>query len=184
MLTLSQIHPIPPYGDATVFEQVLNRTVELGLYLIYDMRSCVDGIRWVPSLPHYFFVFRNYQNLTAVAQQVGAYGSLPNLLLWETAHEPDGNSDPFDAARNTYDLIYEMDGYHPVSIVLNCQVKRHINLLRVLMTNSTLNAGLQLCALRGGCRYRARGRIPCRDKCNLLACVAYRVYIQFWTLRV
>ncbi|KAF9238634.1 hypothetical protein BU15DRAFT_88279 [Melanogaster broomeanus] len=89
------IHPIPPYDNAT------NRRA--GLYLIFDMRS-------------------NYQNLTAVAQQVQAYSSLPNLLLWETAHEPDGNSDPFTAARDTYDLIYQMDGYHPVSIVLNCEI--------------------------------------------------------------
>ena len=37
----SQIHPIPPYDNATVFEEVLNKTVELGLYLIYDMRLCV-----------------------------------------------------------------------------------------------------------------------------------------------
>ncbi|KAF8440010.1 hypothetical protein L210DRAFT_857297 [Boletus edulis BED1] len=96
------IHPIPPYDNATLFEQLLNRTVELGLYLIYDMRS-------------------NYQNLTAVTQQVQAYSSLPNLLLWETAHEPDGSADPFSAARSTYDLIYEMDGYHPISIVLNCE---------------------------------------------------------------
>ncbi|KIJ18323.1 hypothetical protein PAXINDRAFT_167512 [Paxillus involutus ATCC 200175] len=96
------IHPIPPYDNATIFQEVLDKTVELGLYIIYDMRT-------------------NYQNLTAVAQQVLAYSSLPNLLLWETAHEPDGNSDPFTAARNTYDLIYQLDGYHPVSIVLNCQ---------------------------------------------------------------
>ncbi|KAF8125647.1 hypothetical protein EV363DRAFT_1402396 [Boletus edulis] len=96
------IHPVPPYDNATLFEQLLNRTVELGLYLIYDMRS-------------------NYQNLTAVTQQVQAYSSLPNLLLWETAHEPDGSADPFGAARSTYDLIYEMDGYHPISIVLNCE---------------------------------------------------------------
>src|SRR5882757_2800819 len=64
---------------------------------------------------------RNYQNLTAVAQQVTTYASIPNLLNWETAHEPDGNSDPQDAAGDAYDTIYEMDGYHPVSIVLNCQ---------------------------------------------------------------
>jgi hypothetical protein len=67
------------------------------------------------------FLFRNYKNLSAVAQQVNTYASIPNLLNWETAHEPDGNSDPQDAAQATYDLIYEMDGYHPISIVLNCQ---------------------------------------------------------------
>ncbi|KAG1816674.1 uncharacterized protein BJ212DRAFT_1480546 [Suillus subaureus] len=96
------IHPIPPYSNLTIFEEVINKTISAGMYIVYDMRS-------------------NYQNLTAVAQQVEAYASIPNLLNWETAHEPDGNSDPLGAAQSTYDLIYEIDGYHPVSIVLNCE---------------------------------------------------------------
>ncbi|KAG6377717.1 hypothetical protein JVT61DRAFT_14488 [Boletus reticuloceps] len=128
------IHPIPPYDNATLFEQVLNRTVELGLYLIYDMRS-------------------DYRNLTAVTQQVQAYSSLPNLLLWETAHEPDGNADPFGAARSTYDLIYEMDGYHPISIVLNCEVKCCIAVLRRVQISCskthTLSALMRLSRLYG-----------------------------------
>jgi hypothetical protein len=95
------IHAIPPYDNATLFQQVLDKTLELGLYFVYDLRS-------------------SYQNLTALAQLVETYSSLPNLLLWETAHEPDGNEDPVDAARTAYDLIYQLDGYHPVSIVLNC----------------------------------------------------------------
>ncbi|KAG1771306.1 hypothetical protein EDD22DRAFT_864291, partial [Suillus occidentalis] len=96
------LHPIPPYDNLTIFQQVINKTISAGMYIVYDMRS-------------------NYKNLTAVAQQVATYASIPNLLNWETAHEPDGNSDPQDAAQATYDLIYEMDGYHPISIVLNCQ---------------------------------------------------------------
>ncbi|KAG2360992.1 hypothetical protein BDR07DRAFT_1610424 [Suillus spraguei] len=78
------LHPIPPYDNLTIFEEVINKTISAGMYIVYDMRS-------------------NYQNLTAVAEQ------------------PDGNSDPLDAAQLTYDLIYQIDGYHPVSIVLNCQ---------------------------------------------------------------
>jgi hypothetical protein len=51
-LTISQIHAIPPYDNATLFEQVLNKTVELGLYFIYDLRTCVVGLsaQRVPSL--------------------------------------------------------------------------------------------------------------------------------------
>ncbi|KIM61882.1 hypothetical protein SCLCIDRAFT_25538 [Scleroderma citrinum Foug A] len=96
-VSFTTIHPIPPYDNLTIFEQVINRTVELGLYLIFDMP---------------------YQNMMAI---VDTYKSLPNLLIWETVHEPDGNSDPFNAAQNTYDLIYQMDGYHPVSTVLDCE---------------------------------------------------------------
>ncbi|KAG2757736.1 hypothetical protein P692DRAFT_20813807 [Suillus brevipes Sb2] len=96
------LHPIPPYDNLTIFQEVVNKTVSAGMYIVYDMRS-------------------NYQNLTAVTQQVKTYASIPNLLNWETAHEPDGNSDPQSAAQSTYDLIYQLDGYHPISIVLNCE---------------------------------------------------------------
>jgi hypothetical protein len=89
------------------------------MYIVYDMRSYVTFCHLLVSSlisPH-----RYYKNLTAVAQLVNTYASLPNLLNWETAHEPDGNSDPQNAAKQAYDLIYQMDGYHPISIVLNCQ---------------------------------------------------------------
>ncbi|KAJ8594157.1 hypothetical protein M405DRAFT_785019 [Rhizopogon salebrosus TDB-379] len=96
------LHAIPPYDNLTSFQAVIEKAASSGMYIVYDMRS-------------------NYKNLTAVAQQVNAYVSIPNLLNWETAHEPDGNADPHNATELAYDLIYQMDGYHPVSIVLNCQ---------------------------------------------------------------
>ena len=75
---------------------------QVGLYLMYDMRF-------------------TYMNSTSVAEQVNAIKSRPNLLLWYTGDEPDGTSDPLNATTITYDLIYSLDGYHPVSLVLNCQ---------------------------------------------------------------
>ncbi|OAX42413.1 hypothetical protein K503DRAFT_779911 [Rhizopogon vinicolor AM-OR11-026] len=96
------LHAYPPYDNLTAFQMVIDKASSSGMYIVYDMRS-------------------NYKNLTAVAQQVNTYASIPNLLNWETAHEPDGNSDPHNATWMTYDLIYQMDGYHPISIVLNCQ---------------------------------------------------------------
>ena len=47
--------------------------------------------------------------------------SRKSLLLWYTADEPDGLGDPFDEATLAYDKMYRIDGYHPVSSVLNCQ---------------------------------------------------------------
>ncbi|KAF8839352.1 hypothetical protein BDN67DRAFT_780532 [Paxillus ammoniavirescens] len=45
----------------------------------------------------------------------------PNLL-WYTADKPDGISEPLNATTITYDPIYNLDIYHPVSLlVLNCQ---------------------------------------------------------------
>lgn len=62
-------------------------------------------------------------NSTAVTEQVNAVKSRSNLLLWYTGDEPDGPSDPFNASTSSYSLIKSLDGggYHPVSLVLNCQ---------------------------------------------------------------
>ncbi len=62
-----------------------------------------------------------YQNATSVTEQVQMIQSYKNLLLWYTGDEPDGTSDPLNATKIAYDLIYSLDGYHPVSLVLNCQ---------------------------------------------------------------
>lgn len=62
-------------------------------------------------------------NSTAVTEQVNAIKTRKNLLLWYTGDEPDGPSDPFNASTGSYSLIKSLDGggYHPVSLVLNCQ---------------------------------------------------------------
>ena len=87
----------------TLFGQVVDRMQEVGMYLMYDMR-------WT------------YMNSTSVTEQVNALKDRPNLLLlWYSGDEPDGTSDPLDATMKAYDLIYSLDGYHPISLVLNCQ---------------------------------------------------------------
>ncbi|KAG6853847.1 hypothetical protein C0991_000841 [Blastosporella zonata] len=90
--------------------QVLDEMQEAGLYLMYDMRN-------------------TYQNNTAVTEQVNRIKSRPNLLLWYTADEPDGTSDPLNATSISSNLIASLDGgdgqggagYHPISLVLNCE---------------------------------------------------------------
>jgi hypothetical protein len=62
----------------------------------------------------------SYQDLISVSAQVKSLKHRKNLLLWYTADEPDGPGDPPAATRAAYDLIHELDGYHPVSIALNC----------------------------------------------------------------
>ncbi|ORY56808.1 hypothetical protein BCR35DRAFT_296149 [Leucosporidium creatinivorum] len=94
-------HPVPTFDNLTALDLVLDRAEELGLWLMYDMR-------W------------SYMDLDSVRKQVELIRRRKNLLLWYTADEPDGPSDPLDAPRLTYDLIQELDGYHPVSLVLNC----------------------------------------------------------------
>jgi hypothetical protein len=68
-------------------------------------------------------------NTSAVMTQVNHVKHRPNLLLWYTADEPDGTSDPLDATLKASNLITSLDGgdgnggagYHPISLVLNCE---------------------------------------------------------------
>ncbi|KIP02361.1 hypothetical protein PHLGIDRAFT_130785 [Phlebiopsis gigantea 11061_1 CR5-6] len=96
------VHPIPTFDNLTALDLVLDRMQELGLYLMYDMR-------WT------------YMNDTSLTEEVNRIKNRPNLLLWYTGDEPDGTSDPLNATSHAYDLIYSLDGYHPVSLVLNCE---------------------------------------------------------------
>ncbi|KAI0791029.1 hypothetical protein C8Q75DRAFT_732642 [Abortiporus biennis] len=96
------VHPIPTFDNLTALDLVLDRMQELGLYLMYDMR-------WT------------YLNLTGVQEEVNRVKDRPNLLLWYTGDEPDGWGDPLNGTSLAYDLIYSLDGYHPVSLVLNCE---------------------------------------------------------------
>lgn len=43
-----------------------------------------------------------------------------NLLAWYTADEPDGPTDPPRLVEEAYRTISNLDGYHPVSLALNC----------------------------------------------------------------
>ena len=68
-------------------------------------------------------------NASAVISQVNHIKHRPNLLVWYTADEPDGTSDPLDATLKASNLITSLDGgdgnggagYHPISLVLNCE---------------------------------------------------------------
>ncbi|KAJ7704390.1 hypothetical protein B0H17DRAFT_1039508 [Mycena rosella] len=95
------VHPVPTFGNLDALEKVLDHMEELGLYLVYDMRH-------------------TYTDLEVLTAEVNMIKGRPNLLLWYTADEPDGTSAPLAAPRRAYDAIYALDGYHPVSIALNC----------------------------------------------------------------
>ena len=62
-----------------------------------------------------------YQNSASVTDEVNRIKDSPALLLWYTGDEPDGTSDPFSSTSNAYSLINSLDGYHPISLVLNCE---------------------------------------------------------------
>ncbi|PFH50013.1 hypothetical protein AMATHDRAFT_62037 [Amanita thiersii Skay4041] len=104
------VHPVPTFSSQQALDEVLDKMQAAGLYLMYDMRG-------------------TYMNSASVKKQVNSIKARPNLLLWYTADEPDGTSDPLDATLTASNLITSLDGgdgrggagYHPVSLVLNCQ---------------------------------------------------------------
>ncbi|KAJ5802930.1 uncharacterized protein N7503_005380 [Penicillium pulvis] len=101
------IHIVPNAGLAneafnfTELSLFLDKMDEVGLWLMYDMR-------WT------------YKNLTSVREQVDILKDHKSMLLWYTGDEPDGQGDPLNATRITYDLLKSIDPYHPVSLCLNC----------------------------------------------------------------
>lgn len=110
-LGMNLVHPVPPGGfrpytfdeEATdQFEEYLSTAESLGLYVQYDMRN-------------------SYKNLSSVQYQVEYLRNRSNILIWYTGDEPDGAGDPLNATGLAYQQIYESDGYHPVSLVLNCE---------------------------------------------------------------
>lgn len=99
---------IVPTGDLSdtpfpwdVLEPYINHADELGLYLQYD-------VRW------------DYTNLSTMTSQISHLHSHPSILLWYTADEPDGKSDPLNSTLIAYNTIRALDPYHPVSLALNC----------------------------------------------------------------
>jgi hypothetical protein len=101
---------------------MLDRMDDLGLYLMYEMQTYVENIRGHNNVRRRMFgSHRSYKNLTGVEEEVSRLQSRKSLLLWYTADEPDGSGGPFDLVSLAYDKVYDVDGYHPVSLVLNCQ---------------------------------------------------------------
>ncbi|TVY56055.1 hypothetical protein LCER1_G002555 [Lachnellula cervina] len=92
----SQSYPTPTLATYWDLMDTLN------LFNIYDMR----------------FAFQNH---TRISEQVALWQNRSSLLMWYTADEPDGWSYPLNSTKVAYDQLKELDPYHPVSLVLNCQ---------------------------------------------------------------
>lgn len=99
------IHAVPPGGwesfDSALLEKFLTVCDELELYVMYDMRH-------------------TYLNLSSISWQLPRLQTHPSLLLYYTGDEPDGWTDPLNGTILAYNRIYEIDPYHPTSLVLNC----------------------------------------------------------------
>ncbi|EIN14572.1 hypothetical protein PUNSTDRAFT_49317 [Punctularia strigosozonata HHB-11173 SS5] len=98
---LNTIHLIPPYDNLTALQSILDKADSAGISYMADFRDI-------------------YQNLSAVSPFVELFRKRKGLLAWYTNDEPDGPGDDPAATTAAYEFLYSNDGYHPVSLVLNC----------------------------------------------------------------
>ncbi|KAK3327262.1 hypothetical protein B0T19DRAFT_157763 [Cercophora scortea] len=77
----------------------------------------MDGI----NLKFMYDLREGYKNLTHVREQALAARDAEAIFAYWSADEPDGWQDPFAQPVAAYDLLHELDPYHPVAVVLNCQ---------------------------------------------------------------
>lgn len=102
---LIHIVPTGTLGDTPFpwdqFEPYLDRASELELWLQYD-------VLWTPD------------NVTSMIEQVTRLRTHPSILSWYQSDEPDGKSNPLNSTGIAYDIIKELDPYHPSSLALNC----------------------------------------------------------------
>ncbi|KAG5220367.1 peptidase A1 family [Salix suchowensis] len=116
-------------------------------------------------------------NATSVTAQVNDIKSRPNMLLWYTADEPDGTSDPLSATADSYDLITSLDGGPlPLQQRQGDRVPPHLT-------------RAQLRKLRVHCVYVGSGHCHAgylhdRQQCNVLFSMAYTLYPRLRRLRV
>lgn len=95
------VNPVVDFADTDI-AYTLDEMDGVNLLFQYDMRN-------------------SYQNLSSVRQQIPLVKDHPSLLTYYTADEPDGWGYTFESCTDAYNLLADMDKYHPTALVLNCQ---------------------------------------------------------------
>ena len=99
------LHIIPDVGEGYSWPELsrwLDEAERLDLWIMFDMRH-------------------QYQDPAWISRIVPMIAKRPNMLLWYTSDEPDGNEEPFLAPQRAYKQIKDLDPYHPISLCLNCE---------------------------------------------------------------
>lgn len=94
--------------------EFMDRCAELGLKVNYNLCSVAGG--GGVSSSHGKASTRE-EKMKLLRREVERMRSHPALLAWYIADEPEGQGVPADSLKDVYDLIKELDPYHPVTIV-------------------------------------------------------------------
>lgn len=109
---------IGPYQDNlpasyATRKSYMDRCAQLGVKVQYGLNSLVgSGHNGEKGLDK-----SDQEKLALLKQEVLAFRDHPALLSWYINDEPDGQGRPPKVLEEAYQLIHELDPYHPVSIV-------------------------------------------------------------------
>ncbi|WP_158798346.1 carbohydrate binding domain-containing protein [Pedobacter sp. L105] len=94
-------------------KKYMDRCAQLGVKVQYGVNSLVgSGHNGEKGLDK-----SDQEKLALLKQEVLAFRDHPALLSWYINDEPDGQGRPPKVLEEAYQLIHELDPYHPVSIV-------------------------------------------------------------------
>lgn len=127
--------PLIPHGFFASYDNFLrepNATSLIQSYANYGLNAMTPLTTYTDSAPKFAYmdainlkVMYNlreiYKNSSAVRSNVLSARDSDSLFAYWSTDEPDGWQDPFHYPRDAYTLIKDLDPYHPVAIVLNCQ---------------------------------------------------------------
>ncbi|KAG9292507.1 hypothetical protein G9A89_001580 [Geosiphon pyriformis] len=99
------INPDPTYTDLSAVDKMFQAADALGgIYIQLSFRY-------------------SFTDIQKVVSQVNQFKKYSSLLTWYTADEPDGEQFTDSSAElNAYNAIKAADPYHPVALVLNCEL--------------------------------------------------------------
>ncbi|UII28647.1 carbohydrate binding domain-containing protein [Fulvivirga maritima] len=91
----------------------MDRCAELGIKVQYAVNSLIgSGHNGAPGLD-----MPKEEKIALLKSEIGTFKDHPALLSWYINDEPDGQGRPASILEEAYDVIHEVDPYHPVSIV-------------------------------------------------------------------
>ncbi|KAK3673289.1 hypothetical protein LTR78_006834 [Recurvomyces mirabilis] len=102
-LGFNAINPVCSFLDGDL-DNVFNWMDQLDLWYQYDMRH----------------IFDTGLNTSQLIEALPPVKDRSNLLSWYTADEPDGWQYALNQTKIAYDILKEVDPYHPTALVLNC----------------------------------------------------------------
>lgn len=113
--------------------EYMNRCAELGLKVNYNLCSVAGG----GGVGSGLLSIPEEKRIKLLENEVKRFKDHPALLSWYISDEPGLNKFPAEKLENIYQIIKNLDPYHPISIVFNLpdQAKKYAEAFDILMAD-------------------------------------------------